>query len=112
MRMLRNPNDYSSCGSAGVLVPFITAVTEFRRSLILSGLCALEGRQRLQKPNADAHETSCVAQAYVRGGSNILNRVLIHTAALDLTIFLRALARIVTPTSLQARLLALATHLL
>ena len=49
---------------------------------------------------------------YLRGSVNILKRVLIHVAALNLGLLMRVLVGVGTPRSLQGRLGALVSSLL
>jgi transposase len=68
--------------------------------------------ERLERPFAHAYETGGLRRVYLRGHSNILKRVLIHTAALNLGLLMRLLVGVGTPRSLQGRLWALFTRLL
>ena len=68
--------------------------------------------ERLERPFAHAYETGGLRRVYLRGHSNILKRVLIHTAALNLGLLMRVLVGVGTPRSLQGRLWALFTRLL
>jgi transposase len=68
--------------------------------------------ERLERPFAHAYETGGLRRVYLRGHSNILKRVLIHTAALNLGLLMRRLVGVGTPRSLQGRLWALFTRLL
>ena len=67
--------------------------------------------ERLERPFAHAYETGGLRRVYLRGHSNILKRVLIHTAALNLGLLMRLLVGVGTPRSLQGRLWALFTRL-
>ena len=67
--------------------------------------------ERLERPFAHAYETGRMRRVYLRGRSNILKRILIHTAALNLGLLMRALVGVGTPRSLQGRLQALAASL-
>jgi transposase len=62
--------------------------------------------ERLERPFAHAYETGGLRRVYLRGHSNILKRVLIHTAALNLGLLMRLLVGVGTPRSLQGRLWA------
>jgi transposase len=62
--------------------------------------------ERLERPFAHAYETGRLRRVYLRGRSNILKRVLIHTAALNLALLMRLLVGVGTPRSLQGRLRA------
>src|SRR6266567_7316453 len=68
--------------------------------------------ERWERPFAHAYETGGLRRVYLRGHSNILKRVLIHTAALNLGLLMRVLVGVGTPRSLQGRLWALFTRLL
>ena len=67
--------------------------------------------ERLERPFAHAYETGGLRRVYLRGHSNILKRVLIHTAALNLGLLMRRLVGVGTPRSLQGRLWASLTRL-
>jgi transposase len=60
--------------------------------------------ERLERPFAHAYETGHLRRVYLRGRSNILKRVLIHNAALNLGLLMRRLFGVGTPRSLQGRL--------
>jgi len=60
--------------------------------------------ERLERPFAHAYETGGLRRLYLRGRSNILKRILIHVAALNLGLLMRSLFGIGTPRSLQGRL--------
>lgn len=62
--------------------------------------------ERLERPFAHAYETGRLRRLYLRGRSNILKRVLVHTAALNLGLLMRTLVGVGTPRSLQGRLRA------
>ena len=62
--------------------------------------------ERLERPFAHAYETGGLRRVYLRGNSNILKRVLIHTAALNLGLLMRLIVGVGTPRSLQGRLWA------
>jgi transposase len=66
--------------------------------------------ERLERPFAHAYETGRLRRVYLRGRSNILKRVLVHMAALNLGLLMRVLAGVGTPRSLQGRLRALAAR--
>jgi transposase len=68
--------------------------------------------ERLERPFAHAYETGGLRRVYLRGHSNILKRVLIHTAALNLGLLMRLIVGVGTPRSLQGRLWASFTRLL
>jgi transposase len=65
----------------------------------------------LERPFAHAYETGGLRRVYLRGSVNILKRVLIHVAALNLGLLMRALVGVGTPRSLQGRLCALFSRL-
>ena len=67
--------------------------------------------ERLERPFAHAYETGGLRRVYLRGHSNILKRVLIHTAALNLGLLMRRLVGVGTPRSLQGRLWGSLTRL-
>ena len=72
-------------------------------------------RQRgeyLERPFAHAYETGGLRRVYLRGRFNILKRVLIHVAALNLGLLMRVLVGVGTPRSLQGPLCALFSRLL
>jgi transposase len=60
--------------------------------------------ERLERPFAHAYETGGLRRVYLRGGSNILKRILIHFAALNLGLLMRTMFGVGTPRSLQGRL--------
>jgi transposase len=66
----------------------------------------------LERPFAHAYETGGLRRVYLRGSVNILKRVLIHVAALNLGLLMRVLVGVGTPRSLQGRLGALVSSLL
>jgi transposase len=71
-------------------------------------------RQRgeyLERPFAHAYETGGLRRLYLRGRLNILKRVLIHTAALNLALLMRVLVGVGTPRSLQGRVCGLFSRL-
>lgn len=70
-----------------------------RRLLRQRGVC-------LERPFAHGYETGGLRRLYLRGCANILKRVLIHVAALNLGLLMRALFGVGTPRSLQGRLWA------
>jgi transposase len=70
-----------------------------------------ERGERLERPFAHAYETGRLRRVYLRGHSNILKRVLIHIAALNLGLLMRVLVGVGTPRSLQGRLWTLLTRL-
>jgi transposase len=68
--------------------------------------------ERLERPFAHAFETGGLRRVYLRGGVNILKRVLIHFAALNLALLMRVLVGVGTPRSLQGRGLAVVSAFL
>ena len=78
--------------------------TRGRRLLRQRGEC-------LERPFAHAYETGELRRIYLRGHFNILKRVLIHVAALNLGLLMRVLVGVGTPRSLQGRLCALFSRL-
>ena len=67
-------------------------------------------RQRgelLERPFAHLYETGAMRRVYLRGHQNILKRILLHAAALNLGLLMRTLFGVGTPRSLQGRLAAL-----
>ena len=60
--------------------------------------------ERLERPFAHAYETGGLRRVYLRGRSNILKRILIHHAALNLGLLMRRVFGVGTPRGLQDRL--------
>jgi transposase len=63
-------------------------------------------RQRgelLERPFAHLYETGAMRRVYLRGHQNILKRILLHAAALNLGLLMRTLLGVGTPRSLQGR---------
>jgi transposase len=63
-------------------------------------------RQRgelLERPFAHLYETGAMRRVYLRGHQNILKRILLHAAALNLGLLMRTLFGVGTPRSLQGR---------
>jgi transposase len=75
------------------------------------GLIRRRGEQ-LERPFAHAYETGRLRRVHLRGRMNILKRVLIHTAALNLGLLMRTIIGVGTPRSLQGRQLSLSGRLL
>jgi len=67
--------------------------------------------ERLERPFAHLYETGRLRRVYLRGHGNILKRVLVHAAALNLGLLMRTLTGIGTPRSLQGRAVALLRRL-
>ena len=63
--------------------------------------------ERLERPFAHLYETGRMRRVYLRGHTNILKRVLLHTAALNLGLLMRTLCGVGTPRSLLGRVAAL-----
>jgi hypothetical protein len=59
------------------------------------------------RPFTDAYETGRLRRVYLRGRSNIVKRIPVQTAALNLGLLMRTLVGVGTPRSLQGRLRAL-----
>jgi transposase len=62
--------------------------------------------ERLERPFAHLYETGRMRRVHLRGHGNILKRVLLHAAALNLGLLMRQLVGIGTPRSLQGRVVA------
>jgi len=65
-----------------------------------------ERSQWLERPFAHLYDTGGMRRLYLRGRENILKRVLVHAAALNLGLLMRTLTGVGTPRSLQGRLAA------
>jgi transposase len=63
--------------------------------------------ERLERPFAHLYGTGRMRRVYLRGHTNILKRVLLQTAALNLGLLMRTLFGVGTPRSLQGRVAAL-----
>jgi transposase len=61
----------------------------------------------LERPFAHLYETGALRRVYLRGHQNILKRILLHAAALNLGLLMRTLFGVGTPRSLQGRVAAL-----
>jgi transposase len=64
-------------------------------------------RQRgevLERPFAHLYETGALRRVYLRGHQNILKRILLHAAALNLGLLMRTLFGVGTPRGLQGRI--------
>jgi transposase len=68
--------------------------------------------ERLERPFAHLYETGGLRRVYLRGHTNILKRLLIHTSAFNLGLLMRQLIGIGTPRGLQGRLSAVVAALL
>jgi transposase len=67
---------------------------------------------RLERPFAHLYETGGMRRVYLRGHTNILKRVLIHTGGFNLGLLMRQLIGVGTPRGLQGRVHALMAALL
>ena len=63
--------------------------------------------ERLERPFAHLYETGRMRRVHLRSHTNILKRVLLQTAALNLGLLMRTLFGVATPRSLQERAAAL-----
>jgi transposase len=61
---------------------------------------------RLERPFAHLYETGGMRRVHLRGHTNILKRVLIHTGGFNLGLLMRQLIGVGTPRGLQGRALA------
>lgn len=61
---------------------------------------------RLERPNAHLYTTGAMRRVHLRGHANILKRLLIHVAGLNLGLLMRALTGVGTPRGLQGRAVA------
>ena len=68
--------------------------------------------ERLERPFAHLYETGGMRRVYLRGHTNILKRLLIHTGGFNLGLLMRQLIGVGTPRGLQGRLTAVMTGLL
>jgi transposase len=68
--------------------------------------------ERLERPFAHLYETGRMRRVYLRGHTNILKRLLIHTGGFNLALLMRQLIGVGTPRGLQGRLLAVVATLL
>jgi transposase len=68
--------------------------------------------ERLERPFARLYETGGMRRVHLRGHTNILKRLLIHTGGFNLGLLMRQLIGVGTPRGLQGRLRAVATTLL
>jgi transposase len=67
--------------------------------------------ERLERPFAHLYETGRMRRLHLRGHHNILKRVLVHAAALNLGLLMRTLTGVGTPRSLQGRVAACLVYL-
>lgn len=68
--------------------------------------------ERLERPFAHLYETGGMRRVHLRGHTNILKRLLIHTGGFNLGLLMRQLIGVGTPRGLQGRVNALLTALL
>ena len=66
----------------------------------------------LERPNAHLYETGALRRTHLRGHTNILKRVLIHTGGFNLGLIMRQLIGVGTPRGLQGRMAAVIATLL
>ena len=84
-----------------------------RRIRSLRGLRLLRLRgERLERPFAHLYETGGMRRVHLRGYTNILKRLLIHTGGFNLGLLMRQLMGVGTPRGLQGRLSAALAALL
>ena len=62
--------------------------------------------ERLERPFAPLYETGGMRRVHLRGHTNILKRVLIHSGGFNLGLLMRQLIGVGTPRGLQGRALA------
>ncbi len=60
----------------------------------------------LERPFAHLYETGAMRRVYLRGHQNILKRILLHAAAMNLGLLMRTLFGVGTPRGLQGRVAA------
>ena len=68
--------------------------------------------ERLERPFAHLYETGGMRRVYLRGHTNILKRLLIHTGGFNLGLLMRQLIGVGTPRGLQGRLHSVVVALL
>ena len=68
--------------------------------------------ERLERPFAHLYETGGMRRVHLRGHTNILKRLLIHTGGFNLGLLMRQLIGVGTPRGLQGRALAVLSALL
>ena len=68
--------------------------------------------ERLERPFAHLYETGGMRRVYLRGYTNILKRLLIHTGGFNLGLLMRQVIGVGTPRGLQGRLTAILGALL
>ena len=62
--------------------------------------------ERLERPNAHLYETGGMRRTHLRGHTNILKRLVVHSGGFNLGLFMRTLFGLGTPRGLQGRLAA------
>jgi transposase len=62
--------------------------------------------ERLERPNAHLYETGAMRRTHLRGHTNILKRLVVHSGGFNLGLFMRTRFGIGTPRGLQGRLAA------
>jgi transposase len=67
--------------------------------------------ERVERPNAHLYETGALRRTHLRGHTNILKRLLVHSGGFNLGLVMRTLIGVGTPRGLQGRL-AVAVRLL
>jgi transposase len=78
-----------------------------RRIRDTRGLALLRQRsERLERPNAHLYETGGMRRTHLRGHTNILKRLVVHTGGFNLGLLMRRRLGVGTPRSLQGRLAA------
>ena len=60
--------------------------------------------ERLERPNAHLYETGGMRRTHLRGHTNILKRLLVHSGGFNLGLLMRTLIGVGTPRGLQGRL--------
>jgi len=68
--------------------------------------------ERLERPFAHLYETGGMRRVHLRGHTNVLKRLLIHTGAFNLGLLMRQLTGVGTPRGLQGRLSAVVAAIL
>lgn len=63
--------------------------------------------ERLERPNAHLYETGGMRRTHLRGHTNILKRLLVHSGGFNLGLLMRTLVGVGTPRGLQGRLAVL-----
>jgi len=66
----------------------------------------------LERPHAHLYETGAMRRTHLRGHTNILKRVLIHTGGFNLGLIMRQVIGVGTPRALQGRVAAVIATLL